>query len=76
MYHHQGCQDGDDDHDIPDADGIQEEHEPSLINHYYRNFKTCIVSYTDEGMCSHCQLFIVSPFLIISAVLRSVLFWR
>ena len=76
VYHHQGCQDGDDDHDIPDADGIQEEHEPSLINHYYRNFKTCIVSYTDEGMCSHCQLFIVSPFLIISAVLRSVLFWR
>ena len=77
VYHHQGCQEDDcDEHSIFDPEKMQQKYKDTLYNHYYRNFKTCIVNYTDEGMCSDGRVSVVSPFLLISAVLPSVVLWR
>ena len=74
VYHNQGCQNEHcDEHTVSDPNEMQEKLKDSLYNHYYRTFKTCIVSYTDEGMCSHGHLPCLYPFLIIIAVLRPVL---
>lgn len=69
----QGCQkESCDKHGFRDPEVMEQKHRDSLSSHYYRSHKTCILNYTDEGMCSGGRLFLGSPFLIFSAVLCSV----